>query len=42
MAKATDQGTLELKQNGDEISVTGRDSTAPTKPFYMIWKKRPG
>ena len=39
--KANDQGELELKQTGDEISVTGRDNTAPTKPFYMIWKKRP-
>lgn len=39
--KATGQGTLELEQTEDEVAVTGKDNTAPTKPFHMIWKKRP-
>ena len=35
------KGTLELQQQRDEVSVTGKDDAAPGKPFYMTWKKRP-
>jgi hypothetical protein len=39
--EGTGRGTLELEQTDDEIRVAGRDNAAPTKAFYMTWKKRP-
>ncbi len=39
--QAPGQGTLEFNKTGDEITVVGKDNTAPAKPFHMVWKKRP-
>jgi hypothetical protein len=39
-ANGDGQGTMELTQEHDEISITGQDKATNAKPFYMLWRRQ--